>query len=150
MSVCMTERGDIVAGSVDGTVRRFDVRAGRLVTDLLHHPVTSVACTRDGACILAACTDGCVRLLDCADGDLLAEYRGHAHASSKLNAAFTPSDGYVVACSEDGRVMYWEVVEAGVVEEFRAHEAGLCGLAMHPQGACLLTASVDGTVKVWT
>ena len=148
-SVMVTSRGDIVGGSVDGTVRRFDVRMGRAVTDLVHHPVTSLATTKDGECYLAACTDSCVRLLDRADGDLLGEYRGHKHASTKLDAAFTPSDGYVVACSEDGRVVYWEVVEGGVVEEFKAHDDVVCSLAMHPEGKCLLTASVDGLVKVW-
>ena len=33
---------EILAGSVDGSVRRFDVRMGRLFTDDLHHPVTCV------------------------------------------------------------------------------------------------------------
>jgi len=144
------DRSDILAGSVDGSIRRFDLRLGRLVTDIVHHPVTCVAATQDANLILAACTDGCIRLLDRADGDLLAEYRGHRHSSSKIDAAFTPSDGYVVSCSEDGRILYWEVVEATVVEQFQAHEAELCSLAMHPEGACLLTASVDGKVKVWT
>lgn len=33
---------EILAGSVDGCVRRFDVRMGRMFTDELHHPVTCV------------------------------------------------------------------------------------------------------------
>lgn len=41
-SVAVTERAEILAGSVDGAVRRFDVRMGRLFTDELHHPVTCV------------------------------------------------------------------------------------------------------------
>ena len=147
-SVIVTERSDILAGSVDGTIRRFDVRMGKIVTDLLHHPITSIAATKDGECILAACTDSCVRLIDRGDGDLLGEYKGHKHTSAKLDAAFTPSDGYAVACSEDGRVLYWEIVDGGVVEEFKAHDDVVCSLTMH--GECLVTASVDGTVKVWT
>ena len=148
-SVVVTDRGDIAAGSVDGTLRRFDVRMGKVVTDLVHHPVTCIAATKDGECFLAACTDSCVRLLDRADGDLLGEYRGHKHTATKLDAAFTPSEGYVVACSEDGRVLYWDVVDGAVVMEFLAHNDVVHSLAMHPQGECLLTASVDGTVKVW-
>lgn len=35
-------RAEILAGSVDGSVRRFDVRMGRLFTDDLHHSVTCV------------------------------------------------------------------------------------------------------------
>ena len=148
-SLC--HRAELYGASVDGTVRRFDVRMGCAVTDDLHAPVTCVAVSRDGACVLAACADSCARLLDRGgSGQLLAEYRGHVHTSAKLDAAFTPSDGYVVACSEDGRVVYWEVVEGEVVEQFQAHEDVVCSLAVHPKGECLLTASVDGTVKVWT
>lgn len=57
-------------------MRRFDVRLGRAFIDELHHPVTCVAVSRDGNCLLAACTDGCLRLLDRAEGLLLHEYRG--------------------------------------------------------------------------
>jgi mitogen-activated protein kinase organizer 1 len=142
-------RAEIFGASVDGTVRRFDLRMGAVVTDDLHSPVTCVAVSRDGRCVAAACTDARVRLLDRDSGALLGEYAGHAHASSKLDAAFMPSDGYVAAGSEDGRVVYWEVVEGGVAAEFEAHGDVVTSLAVHPRGECLLTASVDGTVKVW-
>lgn len=52
--------------------------------------------------------------------------------------------------AEDGRVFYWELVDAQLVESFQAHADVVCSLAMHPRGECLLTSSVDGTVKVWT
>lgn len=69
-------RAEVIAGSVDGSVRRFDVRMGRTFVDELHAPVTCVAVSHDGNCLLAACTDSCVRLLDRADGMLLQEYTG--------------------------------------------------------------------------
>ncbi|PSC74259.1 WD repeat domain-containing 83 [Micractinium conductrix] len=149
-SVALTERAEILAGSVDGSVRRFDVRMGRVFTDELHHPVTCVQVSRDHNCVLAACMDGTLRLLDRADGDLLAEYTGHKHASFKMDCAFSPSDAYVIGSSEDGRVFYWELVDAQLVDSFQAHADVVCSLAMHPKGECLLTSSVDGTIKVWT
>ncbi len=57
-------RAEIIAGGVDGTVRRFDVRMGMEVSDALGAPVTCVAVSHDGNCLLAACTDGALRLLD--------------------------------------------------------------------------------------
>jgi mitogen-activated protein kinase organizer 1 len=48
---------EILGGSVDGTVRRFDVRLGRVYTDELHHPVTCVQVSHDGLCLLAASLD---------------------------------------------------------------------------------------------
>ena len=67
---------EIVAGSVDGTVRRFDVRAGCLFTDDLGQSVTSIAISGDNLCVLAACLDGYMRLLDKATGTMLAQYTG--------------------------------------------------------------------------
>jgi mitogen-activated protein kinase organizer 1 len=66
---------NIWGACVDGTVRRFDIRMGRLYTDDLHHPVTCVVPTGDGLCVLTACLDNALRLLDKGSGELLATYR---------------------------------------------------------------------------
>ena len=55
----------------------------------------------------------------------------------------------MAGASEDGRVCYWDLVDAALLDSFQAHRDVVCSLAMHPKGECLLTASVDGTVKVW-
>jgi mitogen-activated protein kinase organizer 1 len=93
---------EIIAGSVDGSVRRFDVRMGRMYVDELHQAVTCVAASHDGLCVLAACLDSGLRLLDKDSGQLLATYRGHAHESVKMECGLTPSDAHVVGCSETG------------------------------------------------
>jgi mitogen-activated protein kinase organizer 1 len=93
---------EIIAGSVDGTVRRFDVRMGRAYTDEVHHPVTSVAASHDGLCVLAACLDSTLRLLDKSTGELLSTYTGHVHSSVKMDCCLTPTDAHVVGCSETG------------------------------------------------
>ena len=67
-----------MASSVDGTVQRFDIRGGCLYADALGSPVSSIALSHDQNCILAACLDNCVRLLDKATGELLAQYSGAA------------------------------------------------------------------------
>eukprot|EP00208_Stichococcus_sp_RCC1054_P006367 CAMPEP_0206145226 /NCGR_PEP_ID=MMETSP1473-20131121/26722_1 /ASSEMBLY_ACC=CAM_ASM_001109 /TAXON_ID=1461547 /ORGANISM="Stichococcus sp, Strain RCC1054" /LENGTH=309 /DNA_ID=CAMNT_0053541355 /DNA_START=511 /DNA_END=1437 /DNA_ORIENTATION=+ len=148
-SVTITTDAEILAGSVDGTVRRFDVRAGLEVSDELGAAVTSVTVSGDGLCMLAGCMDGVVRLLDKAGGDLLATYQGHKHASYKLDSQFTPSDSHVLSGSEDGKVYYWDMLHASVSKSFQAHAGPVCTLAMHPEGKLLLTGGTDGAVKVW-
>lgn len=140
---------EILAASVDGTVRRFDVRMGRVYCDDLRHPVTCVTFTGDGLCVLAACLDSTLRLLDKQTGELLASYRGHQHTGVKMGCGLMPRDASVVGAGEDGRVFYWELVEAQLLTSFQAHKGPVCGLAVHPQGSCLVTAGVDGAVKVW-
>lgn len=76
--VAVSPRTEILASSVDGCVRRYDVRMGRLFTDALFASVTCVSLSRDNAMYLAACMDSTVRLLDRAEGDLLNSYKGRA------------------------------------------------------------------------
>jgi WD40 repeat protein len=92
----------ILASSVDGCIRRFDVRMGRVYTDDLHHSIASLAVSRDGLCVLAACLDSHLRLLDVQAGELLASYSGHTHESVRMGCAFTADDQHVIGCSEDG------------------------------------------------
>uniref|UniRef100_UPI001293F9D9 WD repeat domain-containing protein 83 n=1 Tax=Lonchura striata TaxID=40157 RepID=UPI001293F9D9 len=65
---------EILTGSVDGRVRRYDLRAGQLCSDYLGSPVTSVCFSKDGQCVLAASLDSTLRLLDKDTGELLGEY----------------------------------------------------------------------------
>lgn len=64
VTAVVVSNSDIIACSVDGSVRRFDMRMGRMYVDELHHPVTSCAISHDGQCVLAACLDSTLRLLD--------------------------------------------------------------------------------------
>ncbi len=66
-----------MTGCVDGCVRVHDLRTGLCQADRLGRPVTSVALSHDGRCLLATCLGGAVALLDKATGALLKTYGGH-------------------------------------------------------------------------
>ncbi len=104
---------EIIASSVDGTIRRFDVRMGRMYVDELHHAITSVSVSHDGLCVLGACLDSTLRLLDKASGQLLASYTGHVHQSVRMDCCLTPDDAYVVGCSETGACVPKAVLQCG-------------------------------------
>lgn len=93
----------ITGGSVDGTVRTMDVRAGRMQTDDLGHPVLCVRTSRDGNCTLAGMLGSRLALLDRSSGEVLAEYRGHRNDSAKVDSCLTYGDAYVVSGSEVGK-----------------------------------------------
>mmetsp|Transcript_14229 Transcript_14229/g.27306 ORF Transcript_14229/g.27306 Transcript_14229/m.27306 type:complete len:313 (-) Transcript_14229:1216-2154(-) len=140
----------IIAGSVDGTIHHHDIRAGRITIDDVHHPVTSVHLSNDSNCVLAGCLAAPLCLLDRASGEELASYSGHVNSSAKLDCVFTNTDAYVAGSSEDGGVLFWDLVDGNIVHRQQAHDKVVCGLDYHPTDVGLLTCSVDGTAKVWT
>lgn len=66
----------VLGGSVDGTVRQFDIRMGMMFTDTIHESVTGIAVSHDSNCVLASCLNHSMKLLDKASGELLATYTG--------------------------------------------------------------------------
>ncbi|KAH9549693.1 hypothetical protein CY35_10G032500 [Sphagnum magellanicum] len=147
-SVAVTKT-EIIAGCVDGTVRTFDIRNGREVVDELGQAVNSVALSNDENCVLASCLDSTIRLLDRASGELLQEYKGHDNKSYKMDSCLTNSDAHVVSGSEDGNVIFWDLVDGSIVASFKAHPSVVTSVSYHPSESRMLTASVDSTVRVW-
>ena len=140
----------MVAASVDGAVRTFDLRKGRVHEDALGVPVPSVALRRDGACVAASCLDSSARLLELDSGAQLNLYTGHAHAKYALECTFSHNDAHLASGSEDGAPKVWRLVEATVAADLAgAHRAAATSLAWHPRQADVLVASHDGTVSLW-
>ena len=54
----------VVVGCVDGKVRTYDLRKGRMHADNFKVPVTSVTVSRDGHVAAASCLDRSCRLIE--------------------------------------------------------------------------------------
>ncbi|TMW63253.1 hypothetical protein Poli38472_002194 [Pythium oligandrum] len=139
---------EIVAGCVDGVVRTFDLRAGKVFRDQIDEPVVSIALSTDRQQLLASSLDGSLRLIDRGSGTEMKSYRGHRIDSYKIECAFTFDGGYVVSGSEDGQICSWDLVN-GRMQTFHAHGKPVRALACHPEEAMLVTGCVVGSVKVW-
>ncbi|KAM6389961.1 LOW QUALITY PROTEIN: WD repeat domain-containing protein 83 [Rhynochetos jubatus] len=139
---------EILSGSVDGRVRRYDLRAGQLCSDYIGSPITSVCFSKDGQCVLAASLDSTLRLLDKETGELLGEYRGHRSETYRLDCVLSARDTHVGSASEDGRVCFWDLVEGSLALSLAVGRGVVQSLAFHPVLPCLLTAS-QGQVQLW-
>lgn len=76
VSAVVVRGAEIVAGSVDGRVRGYDVRMGRCVTDVVGASVGSLCLTRDGKAMLVGSLDSRIRLMDREGGGCLRTYGG--------------------------------------------------------------------------
>ncbi|XP_078575097.1 WD repeat domain-containing protein 83-like [Branchiostoma floridae x Branchiostoma japonicum] len=140
---------EILTGSVDGRVRRYDLRVGELLVDYIGSPVTCVCFTKDGQCVLSSALDSTLRLLDKDTGELLGEYTGHKSTEFKTDCCLTNSDAHVVSGSEDGKIYFWDLVDGKVVHTLsKAGKGVVHSLSYHPSLPCMLSAA-ENLVKVW-
>ncbi|XP_067170672.1 WD repeat domain-containing protein 83 isoform X1 [Apteryx mantelli] len=139
---------ELLSGSVDGRVRRYDLRAGQLYSDYVGSPITSVCFSKDGQCVLAASLDSTLRLLDKDTGELLGEYTGHRSTTYKLDCVLSEQDTHVGSASEDGKVYFWDLVEGSLALSLAVGRGAVQSLAFHPALPCLLAAA-EGRLQLW-
>ncbi|KAI5118067.1 hypothetical protein M0805_006330 [Coniferiporia weirii] len=143
----------VMSGSVDGHVRTYDLRNGSLTADYLGHPVASLAPARDAQSALVTTLDGNVRLLDLHTGAALNTFTGHANTEYRCRACFGHAEASVICGDENGQVWAWDLLDAKPLPPNppkKVHEKVITWVEHHPtEPSEMITASADGTIKVW-
>lgn len=106
---------EIVVSSLDGCLRRYDLRKGELTCDDLGEPVVYMAQTKDTKCTLAARSDNVLRLLDNDNAESLATYRGHKADDYQIECGILSNDSQIVCGSSNGEVFIWDLVDEKVI-----------------------------------
>lgn len=125
---------EVIAGSVDGRVRTYDVRMGRLVTDVFPGAVTSLCLARDGKTVLVGTLDSKIRLMDRSNGQCLRTYGGGngdvgaggggwTNKEIRVQSVLGGGERWVVAGDEngaensngEGRVWAWDLLSGRLV-----------------------------------
>ena len=150
LSLAIVSDTEFAAGSADGTIRTYDIRRGVVLNDELLSPVSCLGVSNDGNCVLAAVLDSTIALLEKESGEVLATYEGHVNTKYQLGASLDPNDSYVAGGSEDGRILYWDLVSGKVLKTVNTHEKKpIYGLQFHEKKDALLTCGGDGAIKIW-
>lgn len=107
---------EMVVSSLDGCIRRYDLRKGELTCDDLGEPVVNMAQTKDAKCTLAVCSDNVLRLLDNENADTLATYRGHRSDDFQVECGILSNDSQIVCGSAEGCAFIWDLVEEKIIK----------------------------------
>ncbi|KAF3770819.1 hypothetical protein M406DRAFT_320521 [Cryphonectria parasitica EP155] len=86
ISAVVVRGAEIISGSVDGRVRAYDVRMGRVTTDVVGASVSSLCLTQDGRAVLVGSLDSRVRLMDRDAGTCLRTYGGDGDGGEEERA----------------------------------------------------------------
>lgn len=113
---------EIVVSSLDGCIRRYDLRKGELTCDNLGEPIVYFSQTKDAKCTVIACSDNVVRLLDNENADTLATYRGHRADDFQVECGILSNDSQIVCGSANGQVIIWDLVEEKIISRLTIGE----------------------------
>lgn len=142
----------LIAASIDGAVRTYDVRQGILSVDDLGTPVSSVCATNDNECLLVSCLDEKLRLVLKDSGEVMNVYHGQKNTSYKLGCGVMFDDSVVCCGSEDGFLCLWDLATEKGSDVFRSRvgDGGkpVCAIATHPDELVVLTGGHDGSVHL--
>ena len=133
-SLAFTPDGShIVSGSLDCTIRIWDVATGRLERTLPGEVmVNAVAVTPDGRWIVSGGQDGKVGVWDFATGHRERVLEGHT--SRVAVVAATPDSRWIVSGSEDRTLRVWDLASGKLLHVLEGHVGEIVQAAITPDG----------------
>ncbi|KAJ3077749.1 Transducin (beta)-like 3, partial [Quaeritorhiza haematococci] len=76
-------------------------------------------------------------------------YRLQTKSETLTCVAASPLGDYLIGANQNLLIQKWDLKTGQEVSSFKAHEAPVLAMDIHPTGALLATGSADSTVKVW-
>ena len=119
--------GYIIASSIDGKVRIYDMRYGQMHSDNHTNPITCVSLSNDNKTYISCCLGDTIKLTDVSSGQLLRTFKGHKHRSYKIEACMTPDDKHIIAGDEAGYIFNWDILTTNITHktDAPAHNKGI-------------------------
>ncbi|EME28950.1 glucose repression regulatory protein TUP1 [Galdieria sulphuraria] len=153
-SVSFSPRGPyrIATGSLERTVRVFDVETGDLLHNFRQHAdsVYSVAFSSDGRYLLSGSLDKNVMLWDLAapPPNNYTTFKGHT--DFVLSVAFSLDGRLLLSGSKDRTVTFWDPrVPSGSVSVLEGHKNSVISVSHCPISDKFATGSGDCLAKIW-
>ncbi len=143
----------IVSGAWDKTVRVWETQTGRERLCMKGHTdaVFGVAFSPDGSRIVSGSRGNGVRVWDAQTGH---ELRCVSNTDMVRCVAFSPNGKLIASGGDkmqgnDYAIHVWESVSGVLLQTLYGHSHIVHGVAFSPDGTCIVSGSIDGTVRLW-
>ncbi|KAL4163189.1 hypothetical protein KRP22_015067 [Phytophthora ramorum] len=139
----------VVAGSQAGSIKVFDLEAGKVSRTLKGHmaSTTTVDYHLYGDYVASGSRDTIVKVWDLRTKSCMQTFKGH---SSEVTAvSFTPDGRWLTSGDQDGVIKIWDLTAGRLLHEFPDHGGAITSLEFNPEEFILVSSSADRTVRFW-
>jgi WD40 repeat protein len=158
----------IASGSGDQTIKLWNSKTGELRSTLSGHSrkMTSIAFSADSKTLVSGSEDDTLRIWDTINGSLLRTITAFKPGIGGISSVAVTHDGKTVIAGSGTEIKIWDAATGRLVRTLATDEShtsgepgGLqmtscCGsevrsLALRADGALIVSAHEDGTIKLW-
>ena len=139
----------LLAGATYGRIGVWDLeqnREDRIITTGAKETIRAMSWSPDGRQLLFGSDDHAVEILDATSWTMLASFRGHTYPV--LGVSWNPDGTRIASGSRDGTAQLWDLRSGHSTLTLR-HADEVHAAAFSRDGHKLLTASIDGKLKIW-
>jgi len=134
----------------DGKIQMWDGVNVRLIRSIQGHAdwVLCVAYSPDGKEFVTGSRDGSVYVWDAESGARLRVLRD-PELDSVNSVVYSPDGRYVMAATQSRYILSWQKSGGKLFNFYAGHDLSVTSLAFPASGKKLVSASLDGTIRVW-
>lgn len=140
----------LASGSLDHTVRLWDVESGRQIWSLrpgCPWAGDSVEFSPDGRWVASEREDTVLALWEASTGNLVKVFEGHGKHINDV--AFSADGSWIASGSSDMTIRIWSTATGRCLRVLEGHRGWVRSLDVSKDGLRLASGSADGTVRIW-
>ena len=139
-----------VSGSLDGTLRIWDINSGQCLKTIKVKTGFKIALAipHDGKRIVyGTWSSNTLYIFDLDSGECLNVLDGHTDRI--MSFAITSDDCKCVSASLDSTLRIWDMGTGECLKVLKEHNKGVISVAITPDGKSCVSGSIDKTLRIW-